>query len=252
MPQFAALALALAAGWGCAEDESSDNSDVRAPMMPNDSGMLPESPDAGFSVSDLGMLACNPIDGSGCVSRELICTLHQGPRCVSMSGPALGFREACGLGECDRGLACLRAAMTSTQAQCEKLCDLETGAGCESIPGDFECLFGIQGTPFGACRELPAECNPYTQTPCDTVDSCQPFLRRTGERDLRCQPSGDAVAGELCGTFVGTCARGLVCVANPDGRDARCRQYCELNADCPMPLQCAGRVEEPAFTFCLP
>lgn len=223
-----------------------------------DAGPVRPATDAGLSLSDAGVLdvgmvpvsRCDPIAGLGCEA-PLVCKLQDVPTCVAPDLATRPHRARCIPGECAEGFLCVRGTATATVSRCAKLCDLESGTGCDAL-GEFECLRQLDGTGFGVCEALPARCNPYRQTPCEPELSCQPFLRRTGARELRCLPEGEGGRDRPCGLRIGGCLRGLVCVAEPDGQSARCRQYCELNADCPAPEQCVGRVDEPPFTYCLP
>ncbi|MEO1228143.1 MAG: hypothetical protein AAFZ18_04490 [Myxococcota bacterium] len=225
----------------------------------DEDGLVPARPDLGAAVLDAGSILdagltsmqppCNPVDASGCPGSEL-CRLESVPTCVSAyAGVDRG--SACRPGECGPTLACVRFSETATVAECAKLCLLETGRGCEGL-SDYECLRPLADTEFGVCERLPEACDPYTQSPCPPSEACQPFLRRTGTREFRCLAAGAGASGADCGMGIGGCARGLTCVAEPDGSAATCRRYCQFSADCPEPEQCTGRVDDPAFTFCLP
>jgi hypothetical protein len=242
------LALGLASA--CAADEAANEG--RRPL--EDGGAV--ALDAGARLGDAGSagavdagpaFACDPITGAGCAAARA-CKLIGTPTCVREQDAPSARGAPCAPGDCAAGLACLQAS-TATIARCLQLCVLESGAGCGAP--EEECRLEIPGLPWGACVELPPTCNPYTQRPCSPDQACQPFLRRTGARELRCLRGGPGQAGDACGARGSACGRGLVCVATSP-REASCRQYCELNADCPRPEQCTGRVDDPAFTFCLP
>lgn len=238
--------LALCASGGCASLE-------------DDEATGPTPLDLGASISDAGFAldvgipsvqpACDPVDGTGCEFGQL-CRLDGVPTCVEAYAGA-DRAAACGPGDCGPTLICVRPTETATAAECAKLCVIETGRGCEAL-SDYDCLRPLPGTPFGVCEALAPLCNPYTQQPCAPSEACQPFLRRSGTREMRCLGQGAAEAGQPCGAGVGGCLRELVCVAEPDGTAATCRRYCELSAECPEPEQCTGRVDDPPFTFCLP
>ncbi len=206
--------------------------------------------DAGLPFDGGTSFACDPVRGDGCPA-PLRCRLIEVPRCAELPDAPAGFLSPCTPGACDEGLVCIRATETATVGRCAQICEHDSGAGCERIAGDWECRARLEALPWGLCTELPPLCNPYNQRPCPVEEACQPFLRRTGSRELRCQPAGPRQGGEACGSQLGNCARGWVCIADPTG-GAVCRKPCELNQDCPRPEQCTGWVEEPELSYCLP
>ena len=174
-----------------------------------------------------------------------------GAECVPQ-GNDFAFGEECTGQDCEIGLVCVRS-QTSTTSSCMQICDLAVGTGCEGLGGqtgdEYECRTRLTGTNWGACTQLPPVCNPYTQDPCGQDEACQPFLRRTGDWDLRCRPAGNAGISESCGSDV-RCQRGLACISNPAGV-AACRQICELDADCGGMATCTGAVNEPPLSYCV-
>lgn len=218
-----------------------------------DAGGLPAG-DAGVSgdASALPADECNPVDQTGCAPPDLKCVVEgpgSGTECVAPS-EELPLGAACEGRDCAAGLACARSTTTATASVCVKVCDLESGQGCESLGPDFECRTRLTDTNWGACRELAPTCDPYSQAPCARDEACQPFLRRTGTWEFRCRAAGPGAEGEVCGPAAsGGCARGLACVSTRTG-DAYCRVICEVNTDCPGMAQCNGVVSEPAFMYC--
>lgn len=209
-----------------------------------DGGMLV---DAGTIVDN-----CDPVEQSGCdTPPNTKCVIEgglPGAECVPPSPNDVGLGEVCDGQACEAGLVCLRQSPTSTTGACRKACDLDTGAGCEGLGMEYECRTQISGTNWGACTELPPECDPYTQAPCEQDKACQPFLRRTGTWEFRCRTAGDKAEGAPCGGAL-RCDRGLACVSDQSG-NATCKKYCEGNADCTAPAMCTGVVPEPSFMFC--
>lgn len=249
---MASLCVGLAA---CGVDE--DGSTVREPA--SDAGFIP-SADAGIPPGDAGVASdlgrpappCDPLTGSGCTP-GMTCTLVAGPECAPAEANPAPIGASCRPGDCGPGLVCATTSATAAVGRCFQVCDLDTGVGCEALGDEVECRLQIGDPRFGACVALPPPCNPYARQPCESPgQACQPFLRRTGVRELRCREAGPQLAGDPCGPRVGECAAGTACVAEPDGSAATCRRYCELNADCPPPEQCTGEVEEPRFGFCQP
>lgn len=239
------VALSLCALTACFQ---SDDPSVAQDTAPDASAFM-SPPPPGALPSPSGP-SCDPVDGSGCGQNET-CRLTTAPICRDAPEPGVVLDQPCASEECAPGLKCLLVAATGTAARCRKLCHLETGAGCEAVP-EHECRIRLESDRWGACAPLPDRCNPYAMNPCPIGQSCQPFLLRTGSRELRCRPFGIVREGGLCGSGVGTCIRGLACVASPDGTSAICRRYCELDRDCREPERCVGEVLEPSFTFCLP
>ena len=238
-------------GTACGDDDSADG--VPPPTI-NDSGGA--SVDAAVGIPDAGITSdahsgtCNPVI-QDCPGPHQKCTIDAvvQPVCIPIGTSSIARGLPCELGECASGLACVRPTETSTQSVCEKICDLSLGSGCAALGPDFDCRVRIDGTEWGACEQLPLQCDPLTQDPCTSEQACQPFLRRPGARDFRCQPAGPGQADERCdGTNPG-CARGLVCVSERGGT-ATCEVICLNDADCASPLRCVGVVDDPPFHYC--
>lgn len=246
------MALCLIAGGAaCAGGDDETPNDMSA-----DAGLLSDGGIGGSdaSLADIGISTpinpCDPVRNTGCDAPS-VCKLLGVPQCVEPENATRPHRANCALGECAPGFVCIRESVTSTLSACAKLCNLESGFGCDVL-GDFDCLRPVENSTFGICESLPDLCDPYQQTPCPDGLGCQPYLRRSGARELRCLAEGPGELGNPCGVRLGGCQRGLVCVADPEGQNAFCRQYCELSADCPAPEQCVGRVDDPPFTYCVP
>lgn len=209
------------------------------------------------SAPDSGVVAivddCNPI-AQDCPPNQK-CTIENpvpmgGAECVPI-GNDVPIGGSCTGQDCEVGLACVRLSQTATASECVQVCDIAGGTGCERLGGqgeEYECRTAISGTNWGTCTLLPPLCNPYTQDPCEQDQACQPFLRRTGDWELRCRPAGNAGISESCGSGV-RCQRGLACISDPNGV-AACQQICETNADCPGTSTCSGSVNAPPFSYC--
>ena len=217
------------------------------------------SQDGGPSPAIAGAIVdlCDPVSQVGCTSPESKCVIEggTGTKCVAHSTNDGTGGVSCEGRDCRPGLACALPTETSTQATCVQICDLTTGAGCETLNVDQECRTRLEGTNWGACAALEPECDPITQAPCTLSQACQPFLRRSGAWAFRCRRSGSGQEDDACdSTTQVVCARTLACVATPDDR-AFCRKICDPtrgNEHCTGTRQCIQRVAEPPFMFCAP
>lgn len=248
---FARTAALLAALiCACGDDAPSFDANLRP-----DAGSAPQDASVGLDAglprdAAGGNPACDPLDGTGCPSLRVCAYEDGGPVCSPLPADPLGLGAPCDEGRCGTGLVCATTSPVAP-ATCFQLCALDTGDGCEQLGQEFECRLRLDTSRYGACLRLPVLCNPFTRKPCDGDDqACQPFLRRSGAREFRCQPAGSVEPGEACGPRAGTCVSGSACVGEPNGRSAVCRRYCEVNADCPAPQQCTGIVDEPPFGYC--
>jgi hypothetical protein len=213
-----------------------------------DSGVHPDGntifPDA--NINDL----CDPVTGAGCTPPDK-CVIEGDPpgtECTPSSPNDSAFGEPCTGEDCEAGLVCVRRAATSTDSTCRKACNLGTGDGCQSLPGDYECRTTINGTNWGACTLLPPVCDPYTQAPCDPNQACQPFQRLDMTFEFRCRTAGPVAEGGACGPGM-NCQRTLACVRDTNGNTS-CRKICQLDGDCTPPATCIGSVPMPPFMFC--
>ncbi len=211
--------------------------------LPGDGGL--QRPDSGAAVDQCDPLLQNCPDPDKCVVEGGAAT-----QCVAPRSDEQSLGDACMGRDCERGLACVRLVQTSTSGQCVKICDLNTGDGCDGLGDDYECRTRITGSNWGACSLLPPLCDPYTQDPCAADRACQPFVRRNGTWEFRCRLAGTATEGEACGASA-PCARELACVSDRSG-NAACRRICQANTDCTGTSQCVGVVDEPPFMYCAP
>jgi hypothetical protein len=255
MRRIAASLLALSVvGFAC--------SSTSAPVL-QDSGIGPDVGPQDGSIADAagafdagrpdtGVVdRCNPLTQSGCTAPATKCavdTSSTGATCIEPHGSDIALGGHCHGGDCKPGLACIMTTTSTTV--CEKLCDVYgSGAGCEMLGNDFECLARITGTNWGHCVELPPTCDRMTQAPCLPSQACTPILRRTGTWEFRCEPAGNQGDGQPCGPSAGQCSRGYVCIASMQGPTA-CRSYCSTDQDCAMGEKCIGTVSDPPFKYC--
>lgn len=262
------LALALALISLAASTACSDGNAL--PSTP-DSGVAPAS-DAGEQVDsgviggsdaavgqdgsgvDSGVMDnCDPLAQSGCTAPATKCViepdaLNAGAHCVPPGNDQM-LGDPCSGEDCQAGLACVA---TSTASSCVQICNIATGAGCESLGMDYDCRTRVLGTNWGACSLLPPICDPLTQMPCEPTQACSTFQRRNGIRELRCREAGPQGESAACGSSANGmgCMRNLVCILNSTTMMASCKRFCDTNDDCTAPQTCVGVVNDPPFQFC--
>lgn len=225
---------------------------------PGDAGVDAGTADAAFDTDGAVIDDCNPLLQSGCTGSDK-CVVEApandpGASCRPTQPTDKALGAACTGGDCQGGLACIRTTASSTIARCVKVCDRQTGGGCEGLSGEWECRSRIRGSNWGACVELPPTCDHLTQQPCAPTQACQPLQRFDGSFEFRCLEAGPKAENELCGGGgqPERCQRGLVCVRNPNTNESNCRVLCDTNTDCPNPLQCGGSLSAPAAMYCTP
>jgi hypothetical protein len=139
-----------------------------------------------------------------------------------MSATPLGLGETCTApNQCDRGLLCLDFGEGFL---CQRMCPEGSIGFCED-PGQA-CSGAIGGDMcIRICRPIPAPCDIYLQDCADPTEACT-FARHpeTGAPYTGCRPEGTQARGEPCGSGVGFCMRGDVCVTEMGV--ATCRQVC--------------------------
>lgn len=147
--------------------------------------------------------------------------------------------------ECDESTKLCGKGLVCNGGVCRDICKRETNAGCTAPE---ECRIGFSGGVWGACQELPKECNPLVTNACGAKEACQPVKAYDGTWAMRCRPLGDATPaqdGEACGG--GTrCEAGTVCAD-----DGHCHKYCDAPADCASGQTCGGYFTVlPAVHYC--
>lgn len=259
------LALALTSFFAaaCSDSEPPANPADGGPGG-EDAGELPDAggggndggaPNADAALPDTGVIDnCDPLAQSGCTAPETKCVIepdqqNAGAHCVP-PGNDVGLGEACMGEDCLAGLACVRTS--SATAECVQVCNVANGAGCEVLGENYDCRTRIIGTNWGACSELPPECDPLTQAPCPLDQACSTFVRRNDMREFRCREAGPATEGMPCGSSANgaQCIRTNVCVLDQATSTAVCRKFCDSNDDCTAPNTCIGVVSNPPFQFC--
>lgn len=201
------------------------------------------SADGGVITDD-----CNPLEQTGCNDPTLSkCTVESsaprgGTECVEPGVTEKSLGQQCTGGECLPGLVCVN---TSTAPLCHKVCNPDTGAGCEALGANWDCALRLRDTNWGACQELGPTCDPLTQMPCDPNQACQFVQRVGGAFELRCQTAGTGMDGAACGGANPRCARTFVCVR--ESGVSNCRKFCGTNADCTAPQECTGSVQGASY-----
>jgi hypothetical protein len=259
------LFLAVAGAFGCSDDPAPDVTQDSGVIGDQDASETSDSGggggDAGQPPADAGdsgvLDLCDPVAQTGCDTPPNVkCVIepdaqNPGAHCVP-EGDDQMLGDACMGEDCEAGLVCARITSTSSVSECKQICNIVDGTGCEALGAEFDCRLTITGTNWGACLELPPICNPLTQDPCPQDQACSTFTRRSGLRELRCREAGPQMDGQTCGSSNSglQCARGLVCIRDPDLNTAICREFCDTNDDCASPATCTGVVNDPPFMFC--
>jgi hypothetical protein len=145
---------------------------------------------------------------------------------------------------CDRNLTCT-ALPQEHESSCHRVCDPDTGAGCENLPGtspNYMCM-RLVDRGYGVCVGTGIRCDP-NEDPCADTEVCS---LRGGEPV--CLPAGAAKLGESC--LVEQCAKGGLCIKLKDLPEPRCSLPCDTDdAICPNPDEVCTGVDEQRFGIC--
>lgn len=181
------------------------------------------------------------------------CALVQGQgRCV-MDLEAVLEGEACSSpGQCADGLQCV-VWSDERGGRCARPCakDAMTApcAAGQQCQGQLGAMSDV-----GLCDDVPMICDLVAQD-CPQGQSC--VLRRqasSGMLSPRCGLAGELMARQACGSGLGLCAGGLICISQ-EGAAARCALVCEQAASagaqgsCPAPSMCQGQAASGVY-FC--
>lgn len=212
-------------------------------------------PDAGTSTSTVpagpvtGNIECNPVQNVGCDTTRGEACVYDPAKDEALCGP-LGLRldheEPCSPLEnvCDRNLTCT-ALPQDHETSCYRVCDPQTGLGCENLPGaspNYLCM-PLMGRTFGVCVGTGVRCDP-NEDPCAESEVCS---IRGGE--AVCLPAGAAQLGESC--EVEQCAKGGVCMKLNDVDEALCYLPCDTEEGiCPNPDEVCTGIDDQRFGIC--
>ncbi len=225
----------LVVGFACADDgtgtggrpDSGADFDGGAPdaaVFPDAAACLPSDEPAPFP--------CNPVDGTRCeVSTGTRCVLEpqlDEGRCVCLEG-SKGFRESCADGEpeCQPGFACF-GLVGQGGPTCQKICDFESGRGCEEVDETgieaYECGGLDDGTGMAATHGICF----FVGEACDLlINDCPPSqtCTVTGLQSA-CVDVGNQAEGEDC-SLDARCQRDLVCWRGRLDLRPNCKPVCD-------------------------
>lgn len=140
-------------------------------------------------------------------------------------GRECGFDQRCEVscGECDDGEECSDdgVCIVACDAACD---DRECGPDPECGQSCGECEAG-DCTEDGECSTLGVTCDPLTQQPCVSDESC--IL--DNDLDPVCIKAGNGREGDRC-EYLDDCRRGLHCIGTDAGGEyvARCFSFCDV------------------------
>ncbi len=201
--------------------------DVLVIDAPTDSGLV--------SMPCTATGACDPFDPASCGAAESCRLGATGTACMAISSPAALEGEACTRSDgCEPGTLCLDFGEGFV---CHRMCPdgsigfCGAGQACGGSLGD-SCV--------RVCRPTPVPCDIYAQDCADPELACVLVTHAdTGERYTGCRPPGELTEGEVCGSGVGTCERGLVCIRVSGV--STCRSVCDDGGpECTAPQTCTG------------
>lgn len=204
--------------------------------------------DTGPPCTPIG--ACDPFDSSSCAAGETCRSGFDGGTACDTTGATLGAEGAtCTTRrDCAGGLRCVSFGDGFV---CHRLChaasvgECATGEACTGRVGSDECL--------RVCRPFPARCDIFLQDCADPADACTLAVHpETRERYTGCRPAGEQTLGEVCGSGMGTCGAGLICVTTSG--TASCREVCDPSdgdPGCSLAAEaCTGMTSSWAVPFC--
>lgn len=214
-----------------------------------DAGPVDAGPvDTGPPCTPLG--ACDPFDSASCPSGETCRSGFDGGTACDATGTTLGAEgTTCATRrDCAGGLRCVSFGDGFV---CHRLChagtvgECATGEACTGRVGADDCL--------RVCRAFAERCDIFSQDCADPGDACTLAIHpETRERYTGCRPAGELTLGEACGSGLGTCIGGLVCVTTAGA--ATCREVCDPSDGDPgcsaAGEACTGMTTSWAVPFC--
>lgn len=216
---------------------------------------LDQTPDGGTVTSTIGTgplehrLECNPVQNAGCDSTRGESCVYDVAKDNALCGQLtarLAHEEPCSPLDnvCDRNLTCT-ALPQDHESFCHRVCDADTGAGCENLPGtapNYTCM-RLVDRAYGVCVGSGVECDP-NEDPCAETEVCSLLSGRTV-----CLPAGAAKLGESCLTE--QCEKGGICVKLTDLPEPTCFLPCETqDAICPNPDEVCTGIDDQLFGIC--
>ena len=213
------------------------------------------TPDGGTVTSTIGTgplehrIECSPVQNAGCdFTRGESCvydTNKDNALCGQLTA-RLAHEQPCSPLDnvCDRNLTCT-ALPQDHESTCHRVCDPDTGAGCENLPGtspNYMCM-RLTDRSFGVCVGTGIRCDP-NEDPCADTEVCS---LRGGQ--AVCLPAGAAKLGESC--LVEQCAKGGLCIKLTDRPEPTCFLPCDTqDAICPNPDEVCTGVDDQRFGIC--
>ncbi len=228
---------------------------VQAYQERPDSGVVPDA-DAGMTATSTvpvgtrqERIACNPVQNAGCDATAGEACIYDAAKDTAQCGrlsTRLAHEEPCSAlhNSCDRNLSCT-ALPKDHESRCYRVCDSDTGTGCENLPGtspNYICM-GLADRSYGVCVGTGVHCDP-NEDPCADTEVCSLLAGETV-----CVPAGAAAIGESCSTE--ECTKGALCANLADLDGPRCFLPCDTqDGICPNPDEVCTGVEDQRFGIC--
>ena len=182
--------------------------------------------------------ACDPFDPASCGPGMTCRPGATGTECMPISATPVTEGGSCAaVTDCEEGTLCLDFG---DGFQCHRTCRQGSTGAC--APG-YACGGTISGggSCIRICRPLPERCNIYRQDCADPADACTLVTNaETGEQYTGCRPAGSRLHAETCGSGIGTCGRGMICVRDAGATAATCHWVC---GDARGPTSCRDSSE---------
>lgn len=217
-----------------AEEDAGGEEDAGPP--PVDAG--PECPVVG---------TCDIFDRDTCHHTESCRPTPEGSvACRPLEDNPFGLDEACTTAaSCEPGLLCLDFGSGN---RCVALCPEDSVGMC---PDGWQCSGGSTTDCLATCRRAPERCDIYANDCSNGTDLCRPSFDAEREEPVTiCSAAGPRALGESCGSGMGNCQRGLLCVRAGEG--TACREVCQENSDCGAGTTCNGMISTWDITYCVP
>ena len=194
-------------------------------------------------------IECNPVQNAGCdAAADEACVYDpalDNATCENLSS-RLEHESPCSplANVCDRNLTCT-ALPQDHETTCYRVCDPDTGGGCENLPGrspNYLCM-RLFDRSYGVCVGSGIRCDP-NEDPCGANEVCS---LRGGE--AVCLAAGAAKIGESCATE--QCEKGALCTKLADVEEARCYLPCDVeDGVCPNPDEVCTGLDDQRFGIC--
>jgi hypothetical protein len=231
------VVMCVVALCGCASGEldgEGEGSPDQGVNRPDQGGN--NQPDQSTNLPDLGVIeddqgvptTCSPLAQDCPSGFKCVLDGQSNALCLATGTDRAAGSECDGIHQCARGTLCVVWG-DATTGRCETVCD--KAASPSTCPLNGICNSGVAGRDdFGLCTSSPdTACSLVAQDCAGGQDCVWRKDANSGQSVARCGKAGALGEGATCGTGMGNCGKGMLCLAI-NGGSAQCARACTPGA----------------------